>query len=52
MLIEDVASEIEGIKSCVVDFNTGRTEIEHDDSIDLNKFKTEVESLIDYQIQL
>lgn len=49
-LIEDVASETPGITSCVVDYATGKTEIEHDDTVDWNKFTNEVQSLGDYTV--
>lgn len=52
MLIEDVSSEIAGINSCRVDFATGKTEIEHDGNVDWDKFKTEVESLGDYKVEM
>lgn len=51
-LIEDIASEIQGIKSCNVDFKTGNTEVEYDEQIDWNKFKKEIESAGSYEVQL
>lgn len=51
-LIEDIASEIKGIKSCAVDFNTGNTEIEHDEQFDWNQFKKDVESAGSYKVHL
>lgn len=50
-LIEDVCRDFPGINSCNVDFKTGSTEIEHEESIDWQKLKTEVESLGEYKIQ-
>lgn len=50
-LIEDVCTEIPGIKSCTVDFKTGATEIEHEENVDWQKFKTEVELLGEYKIE-
>lgn len=52
MLIEDVSCEITGINSCKVDFATGKTEVEHEDSVDWNKFKKEVESIGDYKVDI
>lgn len=52
-LIEDVCKEdIAGVKSCVVDFQTGVTVVEHEDNIDWNKFKQAIESLGEYKIVL
>lgn len=51
-LIEDVCTEIPGIKSCTVDFKTGATKIEHEENVDWQKFKTEVESLGEYKIEI
>lgn len=51
MLIEDVCKEIPGIQSCTVNFETGKTEVEHDESADWNKFQQEVESLGQYKIE-
>lgn len=50
-LIEDVCKEdIPGVKSCIVDFQTGSTVVEHEDSLDWDKFKQEIESLGEYKI--
>jgi len=51
-LIEEVALEISGIKKCTVDFKTGKTILEHEAKVDWNKFKTEIESLGDYDVLL
>lgn len=51
-LIEDVCTEILGIKSCTVDFKTGSTEIEHEENTDWQKLKTEVESLGEYKVEI
>lgn len=50
--IEDVAKETPGITSCTVDFKTGTTEIEHDETIDWNAFKREVQSLGNYSFEI
>lgn len=49
-LIEDVCKEISGIKSCNVDFKTGAAEIEHEENVDWQKFKAEIESLGEYKV--
>jgi len=51
MLIEDICKEIPGIKSCNVNFKTGITEIEHEENVDWQKFKKEVESL-GYKVEI
>ena len=45
MLIEDVCSEIKGIQSCTVHFQTGEMVVEHDDTFDWEAFIKEIESL-------
>lgn len=51
-LIEDICMELQGVISCTVNFATGETSIEHDESIDWNLLKKEIESLGDYTVQL
>lgn len=51
-LIEDVCTEVKGMKSCTVDFQTGKTVIEHDKNTDWQAFKKEVESLGKYSVEL
>jgi copper chaperone CopZ len=50
LLIEDVCSEIKGIKSCTVNFQTGETVIVHDETLDWQAFKKEIESLGKYKV--
>lgn len=50
LLIEDVCSEIKGIKSCTVNFQTGETVVEHDEALDWQAFKKEIESLGNYKV--
>lgn len=50
-LIEDVSRDIKGVKSCEVDYKTGKTVIDHDDDFDLNSFKREIEALGRYNIE-
>ena len=52
LLIEDVCSEIKGVKSCTVNFQTGETIIEHDETLDWQVFKKEIENLGKYTIEL
>ena len=51
-LIEDVCRDIKGILSCDVEVATGKTIIEHDEIIDWNNFKKEIENLGKYTVQL
>jgi cation transport ATPase len=51
-LIEDVCGDFQEIQSCSVDFKTGRTEIEHSEKLDWNKFRQEIESLGAYKLEL
>ena len=50
ILIEDVCSEMKGFKSSTVDFKTGKTEVEHDSSCNLNLLKKEIESAGEYKV--
>lgn len=51
-LIEDVCSEVAGVNSSCVNFETGETGIEHDGSLNLESLKNEIESLGDYKVIL
>ena len=51
-LIEDVASEIPGIQSCSVNYETGETVIEHDPSVNWETVKKEIEALGTYNVSL
>jgi copper chaperone CopZ len=51
LLIEDVCKE-KGAKSCTVNFETGETKIEHDESFDWQVFKKEVESMGNYKVEI
>ncbi|OGN10760.1 MAG: hypothetical protein A3J46_01925 [Candidatus Yanofskybacteria bacterium RIFCSPHIGHO2_02_FULL_41_11] len=52
LLIEDVCKDIKGVKSCCVDFQTGKTFIECDEDFNLDTFKQEVEGLGQYKVEL
>ncbi|HLC81268.1 MAG TPA: heavy metal-associated domain-containing protein [Candidatus Nanoarchaeia archaeon] len=52
MLIEDICSEIEGIKSCKVDFKTGKVVIEHDNMTNINQAKQEIEKGGNYKVMI
>ena len=52
MLIEDICQENVGVKSCAVDFKTGKTIIEHDGKIDLKRIKFEIEKAGYYKVKL
>ena len=51
-LIEDVCKDTKGTKACAVNFQTGETTIEHDESFNWQTFKKEVESLGNYTVNL
>lgn len=51
-LIEDVAKDVPGVKSCTVDFKTGKTEIEYDAPATLAKVKKEIEALGKYKVKI
>lgn len=50
LLIEDVCKEIAGVKSCAVDFQTGKTKIEHEKNLNWEALKKEINSLGKYKI--
>lgn len=51
-LIEAVSLEdIKGIKKCEVDYQTGKTVLEHDENLDWENFKKEIESLGEYHLE-
>lgn len=52
MLIEDVCKDNKDITSCSVDFETGRTNIEHSKALKFEDLKKAIESLGDYRVAL
>ena len=52
MLIEDVCKDNKDVATCDVNFETGRTEIEHTDGLDIERLKKEIESVGDYKVEL
>jgi len=51
ILIEDVCSEFKEIKTCDLDFKTGKLVIDHEKELNLSKLKKEINSLGDYKIE-
>ncbi|MEK6822926.1 MAG: heavy metal-associated domain-containing protein [Nanoarchaeota archaeon] len=51
-LIEEVCMEIEGVSKCVVDFQTGKTEITHSKPLDKAALKKGIESLGAYKVEV
>ena len=51
MLIEDICSDYPEIKSCNMDLKSGKLTLEHEEGLDLDKLKKEIESLGDYSIE-
>ena len=49
-LIEDVCKDIKGVTSCDVNFQTGETLVEYDETLDWQEFKKEVEGLGQYKV--
>lgn len=52
MLIEDVCKDMPGVSSCEVNFETGETILDHDESLDWVSFKKEIEGLGTYTVLL
>ncbi|MDR3519438.1 MAG: cation transporter [Candidatus Pacebacteria bacterium] len=52
LLIEDVSKDIKGITSCRVNFQTGKTVIEHNENFNFDLFKREVEGLGQYKVKI
>jgi copper chaperone CopZ len=50
-VLEDVCKEVPGVTQCAVDFTTGETIIEHDESFDLEKLKREVALIGNYRVK-
>lgn len=49
-LIEDVAGDMPGVKTCIVDVGKGEGVVEHDDAFKLNDLVKEIEGLGDYRV--
>ncbi len=50
MLIEDVCKDVLGVQACEVNFQTGETIVDHDESLDWNVLTKEIEDLGDYKV--
>src|SRR6266481_6869927 len=51
MLIEDVCMDHKEVSSCVVDFTTGKMEIDHNGFLDINALIKEIEGLGEYKVE-
>ena len=51
-LIEDVCREVAGVNFCLVDYQTGKTVINYVEPVDWSQFKSKVEALGKYQVNL
>ena len=51
-LIEDVCKDIKGVTLCTVNFQTGQTIVEHEENIDWQTFKKEIEALGNYYVNI
>ena len=49
-LIEEVSKENPAVKDIAVDFKTGEAVLEHQDNLDWQELKKEIEGLGDYQV--
>lgn len=47
-LIEEVCTDVPGVRSCTVDVNAGSASVEHDDSLNPAAIVEEIRSLGDY----
>lgn len=52
VLIEDVCSEIVGVKSCTLDFKSGKLVVEHESGLDMKRVKKEIEGAGEYKVSL
>lgn len=52
VLIEDVCSEIVGVKSCTLDFKSGKLVVEHEQGLDMKRVKKEIEGAGEYKVTL
>ncbi|MFH1207364.1 MAG: heavy-metal-associated domain-containing protein [Patescibacteria group bacterium] len=50
-LLEDVIKDVPGITAVTVDSQNGKTEVDHDDSLDFNQLKKEVANAGHYQVE-
>lgn len=49
-LIKDVCGDFPAIISCDVDYNSGKVIVEHEESLDLENLKKEIEGLGEYTV--
>ena len=50
-VIEDACKDISGVKACTVDFKSGKTVVEHDNTVTFDQLKKEIESLGQYEVK-
>ena len=50
-LIEDACRDVPGVRACTVDFITGKTVVEHEEDLDWQRLKKEIESLGAYTLE-
>ena len=51
-LIENVCGDFKEITSCSVDYETGKTDIEHTEQLQWDDFKKEIENVGGYTVEL
>lgn len=52
VLIEDICAEIAGVKSCTLDFKSGKLLVEHEPGVDMKRVKKEIESAGEYRVTI
>ncbi len=50
VLIEEVCNDIAGVTSCDVDVSNNTARIEHDESVDIENVRREIEGLGSYKV--
>ena len=50
VLIEDICTEIAGVKSCTLEFKSGKLVVEHEPGLDLKRIKKEIEKAGEYRV--
>jgi len=52
LLIEDICKDFKEIRSCSVDYKTGKAELSHDEGFDTKALKKEIESTGQYKVEV
>ena len=49
-LIEDVCKDVAGVSGCTVDYESGKTIVEHDEQLDWSTLTREISGLGEYSV--